>query len=103
MEKTWLKGKSHPITGKPLELVHLWLPPGSMVSFVHHMPHYVGPRQPEANTRWALLMAYRTPDPKASPAKWTDAVPSHWVERMVAEGKLSPTASRVFEGDNPLD
>lgn len=29
-EATWLAGKNHPITGEPLKIVHLELPPGSM-------------------------------------------------------------------------
>ena len=61
MQAGWLKGKTHPITGKPLEILHLSLPPGSMVSFVHHMTHHVRHRPPGAPTRWGLLMAYRTP------------------------------------------
>ena len=28
----WLAGKTHPITGEPLEIVELELPPGSIVS-----------------------------------------------------------------------
>ena len=40
MKAGWLKGKIHAFTRKPLEIVHLSLPPGSMVAFVHHMPHY---------------------------------------------------------------
>lgn len=103
MQAGWLKGKTHVITGKPLEIVHLSLPLGSMVSFVHHMPHYVAPRQPDAPTRWGLLMACRTPDPAASPAQWTSGVPAHWAERQAAAGKLSLAARRVFEADNPLN
>ena len=74
MRSGWLKGKTHPITGEPLEIVHLSLPPGSMVSFVHHMPHYVGRRKPGSKMRWGLLMAFRTPDPEATPAKWSNGV-----------------------------
>ena len=103
MQANWLKGKTHAITGKPLEIVHLSLPPGSMVSFVHHMPHHVQRRPPGAPTRWGLLMAYRTPDPAASPAKWTGGIPTHWVERTAAAGKLSDAERRVFEADNPLN
>ena len=103
MQANWLKGKTHAITGKPLEIVHLSLPPGSMVSFVHHMPHHVQRRPPGAPTRWGLLMAYRTPDSQASPAKWTHGIPTHWVERTAAAGKLSDAERRVFEADNPLN
>lgn len=102
MELGWLKGKTHPITGEPLAILHLSLSPGSMVSFVHHMPHYVSVRQPDAPIRWGLLMAYRTPDPSENPAKWNEAVPVPWAERIASDGRLSALASRVFEGDNPI-
>ena len=103
MQANWLKGKTHAITGKPLEIVHLSLPPGSMVSFVHHMPHHVQHRPPRAPTRWGLLMAYRTPDPAAMPDKWTKGVPTHWIERTAAAGKLSDAERSVFKADNPLN
>ena len=102
MQESWLQGKTHAVTGLPLKIVHLSLPPGSMVSFVHHMPHYVAPRHTGGTTRWGLLMAYRTPDAMATPAKWTSGVPTHWVERTVAAGELSSEARRVFEADNPV-
>ena len=98
----WLQGKTHPRTGAPLQMIHLSLPPGSMVSFVHHMPHHVGPRHPDAPTRRTLLMAYRTPDPQAEPARWSEGVPLQWVERQEATGRLSPAAKRVFAGGNPI-
>ena len=101
MRSSWLQGKTHPVTGAALEIVHLSLPPGSMVSFVHHMPHHVGPRHPDAPPRRTLLMAYRTPDPEAEPARWSEGIPRQWVERMAAAEKLSPAARRVFAGDNP--
>ena len=66
------------------------------------MPHYVGYRKPGTATRWGLLMAYRTPDPDAEPEKWTNGIPTHWVEQTAAQGKLSATAQRVFEADNPI-
>ena len=103
MKAGWLKGKTHAVTGKPLEIVHLSIRPGSIVSFVHHMAHHVGHRKPRTPTRWGLLMAYRTPDPEASPAMWTNGIPAHWVKRTAAQGKLSAAVRRVFEADNPLD
>ena len=101
-EVGWMKGKIHAVTGEPLEIVRLSLPPGSMVSFVHHMPHHVGHRQPGSPTRWAMLMAYRTPDPMATPAQWTRGVPAHWVERLETAARVTDAARRVFEADNPL-
>ncbi len=102
MERDWLPGKIHAFTGEPLKIVHLRIPPGSMVSFVHHMPHFVGYRAPDAPVRWGLLMAYRSPDPNAEPGKWSEGVPPHWAERMLAAGRLSPHARQVFAGDNPV-
>lgn len=102
MENNWLKGKTHPFTGEPLKILRLSIPPGSMVSFVHHLPHHVGHRKAGTDTRWGLLMAYRSPDPTAEPAKWNESAPIHWCEHTEAAGKLSPTARRLFEGDNPI-
>jgi hypothetical protein len=41
----------HPLTGEPLAVKHLELPPGSMVSIPAHMPHYVAPRERGACVR----------------------------------------------------
>ncbi|MFT5368907.1 MAG: hypothetical protein ACI8V2_003880 [Candidatus Latescibacterota bacterium] len=102
METNWLKGKTHPFTGEPLKILRLSIPPGSMVSFVHHLPHHVGHRKANTDMRWGLLMAYRSPDPTAEPAKWNESAPIYWCNRTEAAGTLSPTAQRLFEGDNPI-
>ena len=99
----WLLGKTYPFTGEPLRIERLNLAPGSMVSFVHHMPHHVGHRHPEAPTRWGLLMAYRTRDHHEAPSRWNEGTPAHWGERMLAADKLTPMMQRVFEGDNPTE
>ena len=89
MKAGWLKGKIHAFTGKPLEIVHLSLPPGSMVSFVHHMPHYVGYRKPGTTTRWGLLMAYRTPDRMQNPKSGRMVFPRiGWNRRQPKESCL---------------
>lgn len=98
----WMRGRFHAFTGEPLRIEVLSLNPGSMVSFVHHMPHRVGFRDDDAPTRWGLLMAYRTPDPdEAEPAHWNEGVPAHWAERQEAAGRITEPMRRVFEGDNP--
>ena len=99
MEKTWMQGKVHAYTGAPLAIERLSLPPGSMVSFVHHMPHHVGNRDQGTEIRWGLLMAYRTPDPLASPTKWTNGVATHWVERLAATDQLTAGAYQVYSAD----
>ena len=38
----WMRGRVHAFTGEPLRIEPLSLNPGSMVSFVHHMPHRRG-------------------------------------------------------------
>jgi len=96
----WLQGKIHACTGEPLCIERLSLRPGSMVSFVHHMPHHVGHRDADAPTRWGLLMAYRTPDPTAEPARWHEGTPAHWAERMIMADRLTPSMNRVLAGDN---
>lgn len=98
----WMKDRVHAFTGEPLAIKRLDLPPGSMVSFVHHMPHHVGHRDADAPTRWGLLMAYRTPDPQAEPSRWNEGAPVHWVERQEKTGRLTAAMRRVFEGDDPV-
>jgi hypothetical protein len=110
-EAGWMRDKNHPVTGEPLRIERLDLPPGSMVSFVHHMPHHAGHRALDAETRWGLLMAYRTPDPTESSARtstlassqasrrWNEGTPAHWAQRMEDAGRLTPAMCRVFEGE----
>ena len=98
--KQWLQGKTHPRhPGTPLRIKRLNVPPGSFVSFCHHMPHWVGPRVASAPTRWAFLFANQTPLPHAvaereaatateltteemSSYKWGGAMPAQWLRRM---------------------
>jgi hypothetical protein len=121
MEETWITGKVHAYTGEPLRIKRLDIPPGSMVSFVHHMPHHVGHRKEGTGLRLGLLMAFRSPDPTADPAAviadwllhenrlselgptsstWNEAAPIHWAERMGADGKLSDSARRLLSFDS---
>jgi hypothetical protein len=61
MREGWMQGKVNPATGEPLEIVYPAMPPGSMLSFVHHMPHGVTPVH--AGIRMGILLTYRTADP----------------------------------------
>ena len=61
MRESWMAGKVNPATGEPLEIVYPPLPPGSILSFVHWMPH--GVTLIEKGTRWGILLTYRTMDP----------------------------------------
>ena len=78
LQERWLDGKVDPATGRPLQVVYPALPPGSLLCFVHHMPH--GVTRVEKGTRWALLLTYRTMDPSRK-ITCTPQVPWDWVER----------------------
>ena len=66
------------ISRRPFEIRHLDLPPGSLVSFPAHMPHFVAPRKAGTGMRWGLLLTYRRPDPKRRFASISRSVPEHW-------------------------
>ena len=87
-----LAGRTHPLTGEPLRIRHLELPPGSMISFCPHMPHFVAPRKPGYGVRWGLLLAYREPDPKRRFPCISRGIPDLWVERH-----LSGETRRLFD------
>jgi hypothetical protein len=61
----WMKGKRHPITGEPLTIKALSLPPGSLVSVVAHLAHGVSPRAAGGTSRYGSLWSYRVYDPDA--------------------------------------
>lgn len=54
----WLDGKTHPLTGEPLEIVELELPKGSIVSCLSHCPHAVSPKDEGLETRLCTLFCY---------------------------------------------
>ena len=64
--RTWLKDKSHPLTGRPLEIEKLELPRGSIACVLGHVPHAVSPRPEGRGSRLCTLLAYRQPGPVGS-------------------------------------
>ena len=76
--REYIAGKTHPLTGEQLEIMHLELPPGSMVSFPAHMPHFVAPRKLGAGIRWGLLLTYRQPDPHRRFRSISRNIPDQW-------------------------
>ena len=62
----WLRGKCHPISGDPLEIQSLSLPPGSLVSAVAHLAHAVSKRAMDRTTRFGSLWSYRVYDSDAA-------------------------------------
>ena len=96
MEEAWLGGRTHPMTGEPLTITKIPLPPGSLVCFGHHMPHYVAPISAEHGTRLGLLMVYRRPDPKGRLRSCDRNVPDEWAWREAEAGRLSEAEARLL-------
>jgi hypothetical protein len=80
----YIRDMAHPLTGEPLAIRHIELPPGSMVSIPAHMPHFVAPRRRGAGMRWGLLLTYRQPDPKRRLPSISRSIPDEWVERELS-------------------
>ena len=55
-------------------------------------------RQLGGDSLWRIECPTRMQEPE----KWTNGIPTHWVEQTAAQGKLSAAAQRVFEADNPI-
>ena len=92
-EEAWLAGKAHPITGKPLAIEYLELPPGSMAVCLCHTPHGVSPRPLGSGTRHCTLFSYREPDPEGELPVSTNAGLQPWeLERDCALGKMDGVA-----------
>lgn len=69
LQAGWLAGKTHPLTGEPLQIEALAIPPASVVLMWTHAAHAVNPRLPDSPTRWAVVYAYRNPG-RPSRARW---------------------------------
>jgi hypothetical protein len=65
---TSLAGKTHPATGKPLQVEQLVAPPATVALMWTHAAHAVNPRH-SSNTRWCVVYAYRNPG-RPSAARW---------------------------------
>ncbi len=65
----WMAGKKHPATGRPLEIIPLNAPAGTVIVMWTHAAHGVTPRKPDSDTRWAVVYAYRNPG-RPSEARW---------------------------------
>jgi hypothetical protein len=69
LEKEWIKDKTHPVTGEPLQIRRLSCPPGSVVAMWTHAAHGVDPKPAGSPRRWALITAYRNPG-QPSVSRW---------------------------------
>jgi hypothetical protein len=69
LQRIWLEGKCHPVTGEPLRIERLSAPPATVILMWTHALHGVTPRQPSSPTRWTVVYAYRNPG-QPSRARW---------------------------------
>ena len=78
MRQGWLAGRLHPVTGEPLFIEHLSLPPGSIVCCLSHAAHAVAPKAPSRATRWCSLHCYKKPNDTSGYAQPPHSIPPVW-------------------------
>ena len=78
MEQQWLVNRVHPVTGVPLQIERLSLPPGSIVCCLTHAAHGVAPKAAERKTRWCTLFCYKKQDDLTGFVQPPSAVPPVW-------------------------
>ena len=78
MRQGWLAGRLHPVTGEPLFIEHLSLPPGSIVCCLSHAAHAVAPKAPSRATRWCSLHCYKKPNDTSGHAQPPHSIPPVW-------------------------
>ncbi len=69
LQAGWLADKTHAVTGEPLQIAELAVPPATVILMWTHAAHAVNPRLPDSPTRWAVVYAYRNPG-LPSRARW---------------------------------
>jgi hypothetical protein len=69
LQRAWVDGKRHPLTGEPLRIENLSAPPATVILMWTHALHGVTPRKPSSATRWTVVYAYRNPG-RPSKARW---------------------------------
>ena len=92
MEAGWLAGKTNPVTGEPLAITKLDLPPGSVVFCLQHAAHGVDPHAARRDPRLCLLLAVRKADESSGKAyrrygRKPSAIPPVWAG-LAKEGRL---------------
>jgi hypothetical protein len=92
----WMQGQQHPVTGKPLEIEHLDLAPGSIVCCLSHAAHAVSPKALERATRWCSLFCYRKTDEDSGIVQPPQAVPPVWALKA-QRGELPATLTQLLQ------
>jgi hypothetical protein len=78
MEQQWLANRVHPVTGDPLRIERLDLPPGSLVCCLTHAAHAVEPKAMDRKTRWCTVYCYKKPDDLTGFVQPPSAIPLVW-------------------------
>ena len=82
LREGWMKGRTHPRTGEPLEILHCAAPPRTMMSVHTHIPHGVAPRKEGRGTRYCVTFNFASGDPDGliprSPERRNYGLPSEW-------------------------
>ena len=95
MRQEWLRDRTHPVTGQPLEIEHLSLPPGSIVCCLSHAAHGVAAKKPDRPTRWCSLICYRKAAETDGHAQPPTSVPPVWAMKA-QRGELPPVLSDLL-------
>ena len=105
MSAGWLKGRVHPVTGAPLAIEHLELPPGSVVCCLSHAAHGVAAKAAYRQSRWCSLHCYKKADDKTGDVQPPSAVPPLWALKAqrgelpdVLSELLRPSFDRILTG-----
>ncbi len=82
LREGWMRGRTHPRTGEPLEILHCAAPPRTMMSVHTHIPHGVAPRTEGRGTRYCVTFNFASGDPDGliarSPERRSYGLPSEW-------------------------
>ena len=102
MRQGWLRDRVHPVTGEPLEIEHLSLPPGSLVCCLSHAVHGVAEKSPGKETRWCSIFCYRKPDSNDGHAQPALSVPPVWALKAT-RGELPSTLTELLRPSYDLE
>ena len=95
MEVEWVASRSHPVTGDPLKIERLSLPPGSVVCCLSHAAHAVAPKAATRRTRWCSLYCYKKGDDRTGLVLPPGAIPPVWAMKA-QRGELPDTLTDLM-------
>lgn len=95
INQSWLKDRVHPVTGTPLVIEHLELPPGSIVCCLSHAAHGVAAKAKDRDTRWCSLHCYKKADDASRHVQPPSAVPPIWALKA-QRGELPPVLTELL-------